>query len=76
MIIARTATEECFRLFTKNLKRRKATVKQYQMTSSERDPQGVTSAQPPAPPHKEAPPRKGEGQKKEKTTKPGQREPR
>ncbi|HKU73745.1 MAG TPA: hypothetical protein VJR02_07485 [Pyrinomonadaceae bacterium] len=46
-------------------------MKQYKGTSSsDRDPQGVTSAQPPAPPQKEAPPRRGEGQKKAKTTKP------
>jgi len=73
MIVARATIEEIFKLFTKNLKRRIATVKQYQGTSSsERDPQGVTSAQPPAPPpQKEAPNRRGEGQKKVKTSKPG-----
>ncbi|HEV8188678.1 MAG TPA: hypothetical protein VGP83_13065 [Pyrinomonadaceae bacterium] len=43
-------------------------MKQYQGTSSsDRDPQGVTSAQPPEPTPKDAPPRRGE----EKKTKPG-----
>ncbi len=74
MVIALTTFEETFDSLPKNLKRR-ITVKQYQGTSSsehERDPQGVTSAQPPAPtpPHKEAPNRRGEGQKKVKTSKP------
>jgi hypothetical protein len=70
MIVARTTVEETFDS-SRKLKRRIATVKQYQGTSnSERDPQGGTSGQPPAPPHKEAPNRRGEGQKKVKTGKP------
>ena len=54
-------------------------MKQYQgSTNRDRDPQGVTSAQPPAPPsQKEVSNRKGEAQKKVKASKPGEhREPR
>jgi len=54
-------------------------VKQYQGTTShDRDPQGVTSAQPPAPSSQKAVSnRKGEAQKKLKASKPGEhREPR
>lgn len=49
-------------------------MKQYQgTTNSDRDPQGVTSAQPPAPSsRKEVPDRKVEGQKKIKASKAGQ----
>jgi hypothetical protein len=50
-------------------------VKQYQGTTShDRDPQGVTSSQPPAPPQaqKTVPNRKGETQKKVKTSKQGE----
>lgn len=53
-------------------------MKQYQGTTShDRDPQGVTSAQPPAPSsQKQVSNRKGEAQKKMKATKPGEhREP-
>jgi hypothetical protein len=52
----------------------KATVKQYQSTSNrDRDPQGVTSAQPPAPStQKEGSSRKGEEQKKVRASKPGE----
>jgi len=71
MIVARSSVEETFdSLHLKNSKRR-ITVKQYQGTmSSERDPQGVTSAQPPEPTPKEAPNRRGEEQKKTKPSKP------
>lgn len=54
-------------------------MKQYQGTTShDRDPQGVTSAQPPAPSSQKAVSnRKGEAQKKLKASKPGEhREPR
>ena len=49
-------------------------MKQYQGTSDrDRDPQGVTSAQPPAPSsQKEGSARKGEEQKKMKASKPGE----
>lgn len=49
-------------------------MKQYQGTSNqERDPQGVTSAQPPSPSsQKTVSNRKNEAQKKAKTNKPGE----
>ena len=49
-------------------------MKQYQSTSNrDRDPQGVTSAQPPAPStQKEGSSRKGEEQKKVRASKPGE----
>lgn len=61
------------------LKEEIATVKQYQGTSSrDRDPQGVTSAQPPAPSSlKEVSNRKAEEQKKIRAIKRGEhRDPR
>ena len=52
-------------------------MKQYQGTTRhDRDPQGVTSAQPPAPIQKEGTERKGEEQKKVKASKPSERRER
>jgi hypothetical protein len=73
MIVALATTEETFVSSLITFKEEIATVKQYQgTTSSDRDPQGVTSAQPPAPlPRKEISDRKGQGQKKIKASKAG-----
>jgi hypothetical protein len=76
--LPRTTTEETFNSSLK-LKEETATVKQYQGTSShDRDPQGVTSAQPAAPSsQKEVSNRKAEEQKKIKAVKRGEhRDPR
>ena len=75
MIVAAGMSEEILALqHFLILKEERQAVKQYQGTSGqERDPQGVTSAQPPAPSsQKTVSNRKNEAQKKIKATKPGE----
>lgn len=69
MIVALTTITKRLASLPLILKEETVTVKQYQgTTGNDRDPQGVTSAQPPAPSsRKELSDRKGEGPKKIKS---------